>query len=193
MPPAVESKRLFIASSLSEEIKHSLSTIIEELKKSGSDTKWIERENIHLTIKFLGNTPIEKIKNISEVLSKTFSEESAPCVTLEKLGSFPSLSEPRVIWAGLKDASGFLKRAPAALEAALEKIGFEKETRGFQAHITLGRMRSPLNKINLIEKMNTANANFHEKTFCIDNITLFESCLTPKGPVYTIFHQVKLK
>jgi 2'-5' RNA ligase len=192
MPPAVESKRLFIAICLSEEIKRVLSNIIEELKKSGSDTKWIERENIHLTIKFLGNTPIEKVKAISKVLSETCLRESISLVVLEKLESFPSLSAPRVIWVGLKDAHGFLKRITQTLEGSLEKIGVEKEIREFQAHITLGRMRSLKNKISLIEKINIANADFNKKTFPIDNITLFESLLTPKGPIHSILHQIKL-
>lgn len=192
MPPAVESKRLFIAICLPNEIKRALSNIIEELKKSGSDAKWIEQKNIHLTIKFLGNTPVEKIKAISKVLPETCLKKSATQVVLEKLGSFPSLSTPRIIWVGLKDTHGFLKRMSQTLEGSLEKIGLRKEIREFQAHITLGRIRSSINKISLIEKINAANKNFCQKSFYIDNITLFESRLTPQGPIHSILHQVKL-
>ena len=189
--PLLETKRLFIACVIPEKIRKFLHDIQGELKKSGSDAKWVEKENIHLTLKFFGNVNLEKIKNLTHALSEAFSRRPVFDVSLNKIGCFPSLSQPRVVWAGLKDNKSQLKEIAQLLEESFLKIGFEKESREFQAHITLGRLRSFLNKLSLIERIDSLNKNLIEQNFSLNNITLFESQLTPHGPLYSTLHQVK--
>ena len=96
-----------------------------------------------------------------------------------------------MLWAGLIDPGRQLAGIAQLLEDSLEKMGFEKENRPFQAHATLGRIRSSLNKITLIEKIKYINEHFKPQEFSINNITLFESKLSPHGPAYSVIHKVK--
>ncbi len=188
--PQLALKRLFVAVELPQNIKERLTNLEEELKKSGADAKWVEPQNIHLTIKFLGGVPEEKTEEIQKLLSDLFVSRKPFCVTLDRLGCFPSAGSARIIWAGLEDKNKTLKAMAGVLDEALDKAGFEKETKEFQSHATLARLRSPRNKIALIEKINHLNQDFRPQTFTIDNITLFESRLSPKGPSYSVIHHV---
>lgn len=192
MPP-LDPKRSFLAVELDQKTRALLETIQKELKESGADAKWVEPENIHLTLKFLGSVTTENIKDLIRALEENFAGRRAFDTTLGQLGCFPSINSPRVVWLGLEEKKGELKKCAAALEEGLSKLGFQKETREFQAHITLGRVRSPRNKIALIEKIQEANQDLKPETFKVDNITLFESKLSSHGPAYSIVYQVKLR
>ncbi len=189
--PSIETKRLFFAIELPSGVKQLLASIQNELKKTGADAKWVSHENIHLTLKFLGNVEIKKIDTLKNMLNQGFGHEKKFIVTLYKLGAFPSLTSARVIWAGLLDQAHKLKNLASAFEEALSKLGFEKEEREFQVHATLARIRSHRNRTALAEQINELNQNFHAQDLVIDNITLFESQLTPGGSIYSIIHQVK--
>ena len=179
--PLLEQKRLFVAIELPKNIKQRLESIQKELKRSGADAKWVEPENIHLTLKFLGNVDAENIKNMSELLKSKFSLKKSFKITLDRLGCFPSLHSPRVLWAGFEDKQDNTKEMARLFE----------ETKEFQPHATLARVRSPLNKIALIEKMEELNRDFKPEALDVDNITLFESKLSSKGPAYSIIQQIK--
>ncbi|MFH0877157.1 MAG: RNA 2',3'-cyclic phosphodiesterase [Candidatus Omnitrophota bacterium] len=183
--------RLFIAVELPPAANTHLTEIQKTLKTSGADAKWVEPQNIHFTLKFLGPTPSEKFERIKSTLAQLFGSHKQFALCLESIGGFPSLDSPRVIWAGLNDANGQLRSMALVLDQALAGMGFEKETREFQAHATLARLRSGRNKIALIEKIKQLNQDLKPLEFSIDNITLFESKLSPHGPTYSILHQVK--
>ena len=188
----IDTKRLFIAIELSLNIRSRLETLQKELKKSGADAKWVEPENIHLTLKFLGNVETKKNKDIMETLNKICAQRKRFTATLDQLGAFPSLNSARVVWAGLNDKTDTLENIAEILDEALSQLKFEKETRKFQTHVTLARIRSARNRVALIQKIKEANQNFKTEDFSIDNITLFESRLSPHGPTYAIVHQAKL-
>lgn len=182
---------MFIAVELPEIVKGALGDIQTALQKSGADAKWVSPENIHLTIKFLGSVETGKIKAIADILHKTFAKTKAFPVTLSRLGAFPQMHAPRVLWAGLDDTTHTLKDNALQLDSALSQIGLPKEARAFRAHLTLARLRTPRNKATLIEEMNKAQNDFRKILFNIDNVTLFESKLSPKGPAYSIISQIK--
>ena len=189
--PQLETKRLFIAIELPASIKSHLENYQRELKKTGADVKWVEPQNIHLTLKFLGKTKTDQIPKIVDILKRLAASQKHVPVSLNQLGFFPEKKSPRVLWAGLNDKTKTLEKIALFLEEALAPLGFEKETRAFQSHTTLARVRSSQNILALIEKINELDENFKIADFFIDNITLFESELTPHGPIYSIIHQVK--
>lgn len=162
-----------------------------ELKKCGPDVKWVEPENIHLTLKFLGRVGAKEPEKIGELLEKGFSSKKSFKVTLDRLGCFPSLRAQRILWAGFEDKQNNSKHIARLLDDSLNDLGFNKETREFQLHATLGRFRSPRKRIALIEKIEELNLRFKPYDVLLNNITLFESKLSPKGPTYTILHRVK--
>lgn len=191
--PDVEEMRLFIAVELPAEIREKLSSLQKNLQKTGADAKWVEPRHIHLTVKFLGNVELEKAQAIGALLDQLFPHQAAFEVCLDEIGCFPSLGAPRVVWAGLRDADKTMERIARSTEEELAKRGFEKEDRPFTAHATLGRIRSPRNRTALSLKIEDMNRNFKKQNFLVDNITLFESRLSPKGPAYSIIHQVRFK
>lgn len=189
--PLLEQKRLFIAIELPPDTKKRLQSMQNELKKCGPDVKWVEPENIHLTLKFLGNVGTKESEKIGELLEKNFSSKKSFKVTLDRLGCFPTLHSPRILWAGFEDKQGRTRNIARILDDSLNGLGFDKETREFQLHATLGRFRSPRNKIAFIKQIEELNRGFKPYDLCADNITLFESKLSPKGPAYAILRSVK--
>lgn len=180
--------RAFIAISISSDIKQELAALIDKLKTSGADVKWVNPENIHLTLKFLGYISPEKIEEVKKVLDGIKSKFTPFKITFSGVGAFPKLSYPRVIWVGMQNGKDDAKRIYELLEAGLEKTGFKKEERAFSAHLTIGRVRSGKNRQDL--KSAIENLKFSpEKTQTVEHLTLFKSALTPKGPIYTPLHK----
>ncbi len=185
-------KRLFIAVELPEEIKEYLSSAVRTLQETGADAKWVEPKNIHLTLKFLGATPAETIPAIRRAMTAVTDNARAVPASLETFGGFPSLAAPRVLWVSLTDKEKRLEHIVRELEDSLSAVGFAKEDRPFKAHITLARLRSSRNRLSLTEAARKFQAVLEHPVFSLDNMTLFESVLSPKGPAYSIIEQIKL-
>jgi len=164
--------RTFIALDISSEMKGELSRLEEELKKADADVKWVKVDNVHLTLKFLGNIEEPEIEQIKKTLDGISSQEKPFEISLFKLGAFPNLNYPRVIWVGIDKGC-----------SEVEKIAGLLETDRFSAHLTLGRVKSGKNKLALKEKLSSLEVQ--PKSCTVNNITLFQSTLTPKGPIYT--------
>ena len=183
--------RAFIAIELSDEIKESLARLQKRLKESAADIKWVDPHNVHLTLKFLGDIEDAKIEDIKTLLDNAASQFSAFEIKLSALGAFPNEKNPRVIWVGLSSGVAESEKIAASIESGAEKIGFPKEDRPFSAHLTLGRTRSGKNKDSLKEKL--ASTAVKPLACAVSGITLFQSTLTPKGPIYTSIHQAPLR
>ncbi len=189
----VDTIRAFIAIELSKEIKAKLSVFQERLEKSGADVKWVKPDGVHLTLKFLGNIPTSKVSLIKEVLDSIAKEIVSFQIALSKIGAFPKIDYPRVIWVGLEEGKDKTIELNRKLEERLEKIGFPKESRSFQPHLTLGRVKSSKNKGELKKSVETLNRDLTtEARMTVSEIKLFKSTLIPKGAIYTCLCQVKL-
>lgn len=181
------SVRSFIAIELTKEIKDKLNKIQDELEKSNADVKWVEPENIHLTLRFLGNVEEKKLEDIKRILEKISEKHIRFSIELSGIGAFPKISSPRVIWIGIEKGEE-LFQIFSELEDELNKIGFKKEERGFSAHITIGRVRSPLNRVKLSEEIKKMNS-IPRLSSSVNKITLFKSTLTSKGPIYEVIFE----
>ena len=186
--------RTFIAIELSEEIKNSLAQIESHLKYSGADVKWVEKDNIHLTLKFLGEIDDKKCEKVKIVLDEVAKTTKQFEISLKDIGAFPKIEYPRVIWVGLDKGSKKSTELAAKVDEALSKIGFEKETRPFAAHLTIGRVRSPKNKEVLKEKLVSFKGpgTSIQGPGKITSVILFQSKLTPAGPIYSKLYEAKL-
>lgn len=184
--------RTFIAIELSKETQENLSQIIKELKSSGADVKWVKPENIHLTLKFLGETKISLIENINKILKETAEQFEKFDFQLNELGAFPKIQSPRVIWVNAFEPTGIIAKIVSMLEEWLEKLGFAKERREFAPHITIGRVKSSEGRINLVDKLKTTKISsplIQEA----NKLTLFKSTLMPSGPIYEVLNQARIK
>lgn len=183
--------RTFIAIDISEEIRDALGLIQSHLKYSGADVKWVEPHNIHLTLKFIGEIDEKKADAVKAVLDAVGKNFSAFDITIKDIGVFPKMEFPRVVWVGLDKGAEESKRLAQAIDEGLSKIGFQKEERPFAAHLTVGRVKSPMNKDKLKAKIKDCQppASSPHK---ISSVILFRSTLTPSGPIYTKLHEAKL-
>jgi len=179
--------RLFIATPLNEAVEQKLAEIISRLKNVGGPVKWVTPANIHLTIKFLGETDEGLKGQLIDIIDKVVLETKSADFTISRLGGFPNLNRPRVIWAGLEGDKTQLEKLASEVDNRVHQLGWDKETRGFKAHLTLGRVRNPQGTPELAEFIK----NYKVETIPLkfDRLVLFKSTLTPGGPIYEILHQ----
>ncbi|TAN62589.1 RNA 2',3'-cyclic phosphodiesterase [bacterium] len=183
--------RTFIAIELGNPIKDALSRLQSELNKSEADVKWVLPENIHLTLKFLGEVKEEEMPEIIQSLKKIAREVNSFRVEINAIGAFPNAKSPRVIWSGIEQGKENLSQLAGLVEDALERLEFPREERKFSAHITIGRVRSPKNRAALSEAMQQLKFDALSQT--VKSIILFKSSLTPKGPIYEKLDEENLK
>lgn len=188
--------RAFIAIELPKNIKASLTGLQEELKTSGADIKWVEPENIHLTLKFLGEIDEIVFNKVIKILGDIGLDINPFQLSICSLGAFPKINFPRVIWVGVDKGDIEVKKIAKGLQEKIAKIGIPGEDRAFSSHITIGRVRSIRNREKLISDLGKLAADFAEKypaEFSVTKITLFKSTLTPKGPIYEAFKVAHFK
>ena len=187
-----ETIRVFIAIELDKETQSYLSNIQSELKETEADVKWVKSENIHLTLKFLGNIDLSKINQIKEILTKISQENTEFTIELSGIGAFPKMEYPRVIWIGIEKNQDKVIKITEDLQERLTTLGIPEENRPFQAHLTLGRVKSNLNRSILVEKLK--NIKLPQKpSQSVNKLTLFKSTLTPGGPIYEILSESNFK
>lgn len=185
--------RTFIALEISEEIREVLAQIESHLKYAGADVKWVTPGNIHLTLKFLGEVDEGRIEKIKAILDKIGKQTKPFEITIKDIGAFPKIDLPRVIWVGLDKGAAESAELAKRIEDELSKLGFDKEDRPFTAHLTIGRVRSPKNKLALKERMQSLSFELKARSSkIVSSVTLFQSALTPSGSIYTKLHEAAL-
>lgn len=174
--------RLFIASPLTEKIEETLTELIFDLKQKGGRIKWVNPKNIHLTLKFLGDTDEKLVEPIKKAIEETALRHNKIESTINSVGVFPNLNRPRVIWAGLSEGFEELKSLARDTENEMARLGFEKERRPFKSHLTLGRVKDGSGLQELTGAIK--NYEFMPQKMTFDRIILFKSTLTRSGPIY---------
>ncbi len=187
--------RTFIAISLPPEIKKTLGELQAKLKQADADVAWVKPDNIHLTLKFLGEIKEKRLQRIMEIIDKTAASIPAFCGCIADIGYFPAEGPLRVIWAGLGQGDIQLRSLAAKLEEGIAQTGIPKEKRPFQSHCTLGRVRSPRNKEDLLELLKNSEGFLKGKKleFPVGTITLFKSTLTSQGSIYEVLKETSLQ
>lgn len=174
--------RLFIAITFSPELNSRLVAFQEELRHCQADVKWVEKENFHLTLKFLGEVQPEKARKLGAALERGTKGVGEIWLQFQGTGVFPSWARPRIIWVGITTNPALLQLYQR-LEQELSSLDFSPEP--FTPHLTLGRLRSSRNWPALQKKLLARQLEFWGEEL-VDKIVLMESHLTPKGPRYYI-------
>ena len=186
--------RLFIAVELSQEVREQLGRLIGELKKHGcKSTRWVNPENLHLTLKFLGDTSPATLPVLKQTIQAACKAIPAFQATARGTGMFPSTQQPRILWAGLESGTA-LGNLVSALDSGLVKLDYKKENRPFSPHLTLARIACPENTPAFEMTLKTLSA-VKEKEFgsiIVRRITLFQSTLAPGGSIYTPLERFQL-
>lgn len=175
--------RAFLAFDIEDfSIKKKLNEMQKIGVQTGADLKLVESDNIHITIRFLGDISLSMADNIFFEIQQVQFERIQ--VQLGGLGIFPSLSYPRVLWVGITFGVEQLQDIFRQIETRLQKMGFPPDEKGFSPHLTIARVHSARNKQFLVNFV-TKNAKYNFGFFQVECLRLKRSDLTPKGPIYT--------
>jgi 2'-5' RNA ligase len=183
--------RTFIAIDLLPEIKDRLIDFIGRLRKAGGSVKWVKPQALHLTIKFLGEIPEDKVPLVESVIRSVCAGRRPFPLVVEGTGSFPAGRNPRVLWTGIREETE-LASLQADLEEALDKEGFSREERDFHPHLTLGRVKAPQNLKETMEILGR-HGQTHFGEMVVNELTFFQSILKPEGPEYRVLSRVEMK
>jgi len=139
----METLRTFVAIELDSALKAALRHAQEGLSGqiAARSVRWVHVEGIHLTLKFLGDTPVEKVERVKAALVQAAEEVGPFRLAAKGLGCFPNMRQPRVVWVGVEEPLGALSRLQKAVEAHVGPLGFPAEQRAFSPHLTLGRVQ----------------------------------------------------
>ncbi|MFC2091805.1 RNA 2',3'-cyclic phosphodiesterase [Elusimicrobiota bacterium] len=192
MAESQRSVRLFIAIPLSEGIRDRLSVFQEKLKKAVPNEKvsWVLPFNIHLTLKFLGETENSKIDKVKKKMFDAAKNISGFTVQIKNCGVFPDPKRPRVIWVGCIDNTGNLAEISKRLNSSLRSIGFEKEKKSFNPHLTIGRIRYLKDRPGSLEYIISEDVDFDRMQ--VKEIRLIKSRLLSSGAEYETLDRVLL-
>ncbi len=179
-------KRLFIAVELPDDVKAGLAGLQRTLRPYLIEAAWVRPEGLHLTLKFLGDTPEDRIPAVRDACERAVRPFSAFSIELKGIGVFPDWRRPRVLWVGVETTGATLGALQAAVERAVEALGFPPETRPFVPHLTLARVKQ--SHPAALQKMREREKSVLERSYGIvwvRQVTLFESRLHPQGAIYT--------
>jgi 2'-5' RNA ligase len=180
--------RTFIAIDFPPEIIQKIEKIIAYFKTQTQDDtlKWVTANNLHLTIKFLGEIPDEKLDQVKAILTDSLRNQSVFNIKIEGLGMYPNEHNPRVIWLGIT-AEEALIDLHQTLDSALEAVDIKREKREFSPHLTIARVRRRT-KRSKIKEIGETLSQFKVDSLGnikVKEVILYQSELTPKGPIYT--------
>jgi 2'-5' RNA ligase len=186
----MKTKRLFAAIKVQPD--PNLISIYNNLKSALRHEKinWVSEKNIHITLKFFGETPEDKIDEICEVFDNIAARHQPFNLTLENIGIFGSSYEPRVIWFGMAKSEAVEKLAEEVL-LRLKTIGFEPDGQHFRPHLTIGRIKQIISKKQFQQTIDTFKNTFIQDVQ-VDDFELIESILKPQGPVYQVIESFNL-
>jgi len=183
--------RTFVAANLASGLKETMAQGQERLKAARADVTWVKPENLHLTLKFLGQVEETRIPAVSEAVAAAARGYGSFRLVLGGLGAFPQPRAARVVWIGVSEGAQALSALQARVEGGLESLGFPREERLFTAHLTLGRVRGPRHREQLAVALTSTPAGPLGEMM-LHRIDLMKSDLGPGGARYSVLQSFPL-
>jgi len=187
--PEAGSIRSFIAVAVSVEVRQALAELQTTLRRRGLSLRWVQRENLHFTLKFLGTIDPGRVEPMGEALCELASKNSPFEITLGGLGAFPNLRAPRVLWVGLRAGTESLVALAQEVSAMVETFPTEADNKTFKPHLTIARIKERRPRpLGIPEKL--LRASFGS---CVcDRVLLMQSVLAPGGARHTLLVEAPL-
>ncbi|MEA3407774.1 MAG: RNA 2',3'-cyclic phosphodiesterase [Chloroflexota bacterium] len=181
--------RTFVAIELTEEALDALGRLQERLKQArgGGAGRWVRKEGIHLTLKFLGDVAEERVDEVCEAVRRACEGHASFSVTIAGLGCFPHTRRPRVLWAGVEGEVDTLCALQEAVEREMVALGFPKERHPFTPHLTLARIHreARAEDIRALGQMADKASSEQIGGMRVDAVSVMKSDLRPTGAIYT--------
>ena len=183
--------RAFIAIELPETVRTALRQVQKRFQAYHFKIRWVKAENIHLTLKFLGNIRVEAVEEIRQTISEEIENRGPFNLQAKGVGVFPGVKRPKVLWAGVTGDMEHLVSLQQIIDGRLARIGFKREKRRYKGHLTLGRIKGGIDSRQLVEAMGQVG-EFESDHFSVNRVVLFQSRLKANGAEYTHLHVVNL-
>ena len=183
--------RTFIAIEIPSEVKSALAALQDDLRRAGADVSWTRPENIHLTLRFLGEVDERRVGEVEKVCAASAAEFRPFTLSLNDTGVFPNARQPRVLWAGLAGEIEKAVEMRKRLDDGLALIGFEREGKDFNPHLTIGRVKSNRKTRELLALADARRVP--ALSFVVTEIVLMKSELHPAGARYTPMAKASLQ
>lgn len=176
--------RTFIAIEVPEPVRLAVAALSQRLQARNVRASWVKPENMHLTLRFLGDIAEDDIEPLVERLAGGYANQTPFTLYVRGTGAFPNLKRPSVVWVGMGPVEGVLTEVHAVAEDAARSIGLPPDNKRFHPHLTLARIRVDRQAAPLAAAVE-AEKEFDAGEFVVSSVVLFNSQLSPKGPTYT--------
>jgi RNA 2',3'-cyclic 3'-phosphodiesterase len=183
--------RTFIAVDVGKAIRSRLVDLQEKLARAETEVKWVEPENLHVTLLFLGEVDERQTPRVCGLVADETARHTPFLMAVETVGCFPNPRRPRVLWVGVGQGTQELCALHDALETPLQELGYRREERRYTPHITLGRVKSDRPTVQLAEAL-ARQAAWKGGEIEVGALLVMSSELTPKGPIYSVLSRAKL-
>jgi 2'-5' RNA ligase len=184
--------RCFVALTLPDPVRAALERFARQLSGTGARVSWVRRENLHLTLQFLGEVSVNRLDQVFQAADAAADTVFPFEFVVEGAGFFGSVRSPRVAWAGVADPPPALHRLQLSVAQQLAEGGFVPGKQKFESHITLGRIRESAQAAELTSQLASAN-NTAFGVVPVNRLVVLQSHLEPSGVLYSILHESKLK
>ncbi|MBN2292495.1 MAG: RNA 2',3'-cyclic phosphodiesterase [Pirellulales bacterium] len=184
--------RTFVAVEIDERTRRAATKLIEKLSVVPVDVKWVAPHNLHITLKFLGDVSLQETARICQAVQKAAVEVEPFELSIEGAGAFPTTKRPRTVWIGSRVGEDQMSALHKQLERRLAKLGFRKDSRRFQAHLTIGRVKRGGPGLSELASLIEENAQCEIGKTTISEAVVFSSELGPEGPTYHPLGRAKL-
>jgi RNA 2',3'-cyclic 3'-phosphodiesterase len=182
--------RTFIALMIPSDWTDYLAAVSRDLAAKTQGLSWVRAENVHITLRFLGDLDDSGVQRVCELVARGIAGEQAPKARLGSIGAFPNLTRPRVVWVGLAEGSEAVAALARSVNGALERGGFGTPDKPFRPHLTLARVRERARFLEAIREAAPANA---PPAAALDRVHVMKSELHPAGARYTALTEVRLR
>ena len=185
--------RTFVAVEMDAAVREMAAELSRELASAGADVKWVDAENMHLTLKFLGEVDSREVHEVCRAVESAAASQAPFRLDLCGAGAFPTIHRPRTLWLGCGPGSEPLAALAERIEAELHKLGYPREGRRFHPHLTLGRIRRGKAGLARLAELLAEHADFEAGRSRVDEVVVFSSQLDRGGPTYNPLGRAKLR
>lgn len=184
--------RTFLAVPLEAALRRRVQALVAPWAAVPGDVKWVETENLHLTLKFLGDVDARDLPEVCRVAGQAVAELAPFPFEIHGAGAFPNLQRPRTFWLGARQGREAMVTVADRLDEALRKLGFPRESRRFEPHLTIGRLRQGGRTSPELLALLQQQTDVEIGTMEVSEAIVFSSDLRPTGPVYSVMARLPL-
>jgi 2'-5' RNA ligase len=184
--------RAFIAVDLAVDVVSAIEALVRKIEGQVRGARWVAPKNLHLTLRFIGESDDQTLSALSETVASTVREFQSFALGFRGIGFFPSVKRPRVLWVGIDQPPKVLLELQRTLEASARKHGFEPEHRDFSPHLTIARFRKPQSDPRFVELARELGEHVFGVSL-VEDVVLYRSILRPSGAEYHVIRRFPLQ